>query len=69
MRLSISASSCINPGIFSTTLSEKENTPSDTGDFQLGQIDYQAHIAARQLRRLSKVAKMGIYCAKDCMAQ
>jgi len=69
MRLSISASSCINPGIFSTTLGENGNTTSDTGDFQLGPIDYKAHIAARQLRRLSKVAKMGIYCAKDCMAQ
>jgi|GEM_PF-3207542 len=66
MRLAISASSCINPGIFSQAGSTE--TPPG-GDFQVQTVDYKEHIEARQLRRLSKVAKMGIYSAKDCLAK
>lgn len=66
MRLAISASSCINPGIFSQ-VEGSASTP--TGDFQVQAVDYKEHIEARQLRRLSKVAKMGIYSAKDCLAK
>lgn len=66
MRLAISASSCINPGIFSQAGGA---ATSSEGDFQVQAVNYKEHIDPRQLRRLSKVAKMGIYSAKDCLAK
>ncbi len=66
MRLAISASSCINPGVFSQT---EDTEASAAADFQVQAVDYKEHIEARQLRRLSKVAKMGIYSAKACLAK
>ncbi|MEZ5042522.1 MAG: beta-ketoacyl synthase chain length factor [Saprospiraceae bacterium] len=69
MRLKINASSCINPGIFSTEAVITAPPVNACNDFQVPPINYSRHIDARQLRRLSKVAKMGIYTAKACMAQ
>ncbi len=63
MKLTINASSCLVPP---ATEEEKSHALQPN---RANGVSYQKYIQPRQLRRLSNVAKMGVYSAKACLAK
>lgn len=72
MNIAIKSSSCLAyppeflEGDQDTTRLLEQN---DLGDYVVTNVNYKDHVPASRLRRLSKLSKMGSYCAGECLEE